>query len=87
MQDLIVGLIVLGCFGYAVNALMPAALRRTVAGRLARWPSWPAPIAQRLQRAAQVPAGCGCDGCDVPAKTAAAAQAGKAQAIRIHRRS
>jgi hypothetical protein len=87
MQDLIVGLIVLGCFGYAVNALMPAALRRTVAGHLARWPAWPAPIAQRLQRAAQVPAGCGCDGCDVPAKAAAAAQAGKAQAIRIHRRS
>ena len=87
MQDLIVGLIVLGCFGYAVNVLMPSALRRTVAARLARWPAWPAPIARRLQRAAQVPVGCACDGCDVPAKTAAAAQAGKGQTIRIHRRS
>ncbi|KQU78152.1 hypothetical protein ASC88_20230 [Rhizobacter sp. Root29] len=66
---------------------MPAALRRTLAGRLARWSAWPAPVARRLQRAAQVPTGCGCDGCDVPAKAAAAAQGGKAQTIRIHRRS
>jgi len=87
MQDLLVGVIVFGCFCYAVNALMPSSLRRAAAGRLARWPHWPGPVAQRLQKAAQVSSGCGCDGCDVPAKAAAAAGAGKAQPIRIHRRS
>ena len=85
MQTIVVTLIVLACFGYAAQALMPAPLRRALARRLLSWPRWPAPVAWRLQRAAREPmAGCGCDGCDLPAKAATAAD--QPQPIHIQRR-
>jgi hypothetical protein len=81
MQNLLVALIVIGCTGYAVWVLIPGALRRAAAQQALKWP-WPAPIAARLQKAAKVSGGCGCDGCDAkPPKPAADA----AQPIRIHR--
>jgi len=79
MQNLIVALIVCACTGYAVWVLMPSALRRTVAHQALRWP-WPQAIATRLQKAAKVSGGCGCDGCDAKPPVS------KAQPIRIHRR-
>lgn len=85
MQTIVVTLIVLACFAYAVQALMPAALRRALARWLASWPHWPVPLARRLQRAARGPAaGCGCEGCASPAKTAA--DPGQPQPIHIQRR-
>ncbi|MFO6420558.1 DUF6587 family protein [Hylemonella sp. W303a] len=85
MQTVVVALIVIACSVYAAQALLPAALRRALARWLALWPRWPAPLARRLQRAANAPqAGCGCDGCDRPAT---AAQRGAAsQPIHILRR-
>jgi hypothetical protein len=80
-QSLIVALLVLGSFAYASWTLMPAALRRRLAGALLGWPglrgqAW-------LQRAARPAGGCGCDGCDsAPLK----ASADGAQPIRIVRR-
>lgn len=85
MQDLLVGLIVLGCTAYAAWVLMPALWRRGLAARLVRAP-WPGPIARRLQKAASVSAGCGCDGCDrAPAKKASGVQPGE-QPIQLHPR-
>jgi hypothetical protein len=85
MQNIVVALIVMACFVYAAQALMPVALRRMLARWLAPWPHWPAPVARRLQRAAREPmAGCGCEGCDLPAKAAAAAD--QPQPIHIQRR-
>lgn len=89
MQNIVVALIVVACFAYAVQALMPAALRRALARWLVPWPFWPAPLARRLQRAAREPVvGCGCDGCDRPATVArgAAAAPGQPQTIHIQRR-
>ena len=80
-QSLIVAALVLGSFAYASWTLMPAALRRRLAGALLAWPAlrgqaW-------LQRAARPAGGCGCDGCDsAPLK----GPAGAAQPIRIVRR-
>lgn len=82
MQDLLVALIVLACTGYALWVLMPAALRRAAASRALRWP-WPAAIAARLQKAARVSGGCGCDGCDAKP----APKPGAPQPIRIHRQA
>lgn len=89
MQNIVVALIVVACFAYAAQALMPAALRRALARRLASWPFWPKLLARRLQRAAREPAaGCGCDGCDRPATVArgVAAAPGQPQTIHIQRR-
>ncbi len=89
MQNLLVGLIVLGCTAYAVWALLPNAWRRALAATLVRAP-WPGPVARRLQKAAAVSSGCGCDGCDrAPAKKPPAATGlppGE-QPIQLHRRS
>jgi hypothetical protein len=85
MQTIVVALIVIVSFAYAAQTLMPAALRRSLARWLAAWSHWPAPLARRLQRAARVPmTGCGCEGCDLPAK--AATGAGQLQPIHIQRR-
>jgi hypothetical protein len=87
MQNIVVALIVVACFAYAAQALMPVVLRRALARRLAPWPHWPAPLARRLQRAAREPvAGCGCDGCDRPAGVAKGAVADQARPIHIQRR-
>jgi len=81
MQNLLVALIVIACTGYAVWVLIPGTLRRAAAQQALKL-RWPAPIATRLQKAAKVSGGCGCDGCD--AKPLKPTDAG--QPIRIHRR-
>ena len=63
MQSMIVALIVLGCSGYVVWTLMPAAARRSAAIALLRLPL-PARLTVRLRKAAQASSGCGCSGCD-----------------------
>jgi hypothetical protein len=63
LQSSIVALLVAGCSVYAAWKLMPAALRRAIAGALTKLPL-PAKLAAPLQRAAQTSGGCGCDGCD-----------------------
>lgn len=74
MQTLVVAVIVIACFAYAAQALMPTALRRWLARRLSTWSHWPAPLAHRLQRAARAPTtGCACEGCDRSAPGAKAA--------------
>ncbi len=74
MQVLIVTLLVVGCAGYAAWTLMPAALRRPLAGALLSLPL-PARLRRRCEAAARTAGGCGCDGCDHAAKPAAAAAA------------
>lgn len=62
VQALVVIPVVAACSVYSGWSLMPAALRRRLAGVLARirWiGGWPAVV-----RAAREPVGCGCDGCD-----------------------
>lgn len=87
MQQLVVGLLVVLCSVYALWSLMPAALRRPLAGWLLRMPGigQGGPLAGLLRRAAAVPNACGCDGCD--AKPAAPARTDAAVPIRIHRKS
>lgn len=81
MQNALVGLIVIACAVYAVWTLMPSALRRALAVRLQHGP-WPRPLARALRRAAQQPAGCGCDaGCKAQASPPTAPRP-----IRIHPR-
>lgn len=63
MQHLIVYCTVLACGMYALWVLMPATLRRVLAGQLQRLPlgvAWQT----RMQRAAKPTAGCDCSGCD-----------------------
>ncbi len=52
--------------------VLPAAGRRRVARWLLRW-RWPAPIAARLRALSEAGSGCGCNGCDAPARPAAGA--------------
>ena len=84
IQSLIVGLVVLACVAYSIWALMPAAWRRAVAGRLLRRRALAGQV--WLQRAAGSGGGCasGCDGCGAAAKPAQAP--GAPQVIKIHRR-
>ncbi len=82
MQVLIVALLVVGCAGYAVWTLMPAALRRPLATALLTWPL-PARLRRTMEAAVRQGSGCGCDGCDHAAKPAPAA----VQPIRFHPRA
>ena len=83
LQTVIAAALVLGCTTYAGFKLMPAALRRRMAGLLLRWTHLPAPLAATLLRETQS-GGCGCDGCDrsVPATRPAT----QAQRITFHPR-
>jgi hypothetical protein len=63
LQWLLVGGIVAGSALYAAWTLMPASLRRTLAGAALRLPLPPACAAWLRVRAAQ-DSGCGCSGCD-----------------------
>ena len=64
LQHIVVILVVTACSGYAVWALIPAALRRTMAQHLLRLPH-PTVFNRILQNATQSSAGCGgCGGCD-----------------------
>jgi hypothetical protein len=70
MQTLIVALLVVCCSVYAAWKLMPAVARRALASSLLKLPL-PASMAQSMRKAATVPSGCGCDGCDsAPVKSA-----------------
>jgi hypothetical protein len=78
LQHLLVGLIVAGCATYVGWALlMPAALRRRIAGMLLRRQRWPMTVRRRLESAAGGSAGCRCDGCD------GGARAGKAAVVPV----
>ena len=71
LQSLIVGLMVSVALCYAGWTLMPAALRRSLATAMLKWPV-PERFAVTLRKAAKGASGCGCDGCDhAPAKKAA----------------
>ncbi|QAZ38086.1 hypothetical protein C1M51_00850 [Methylibium sp. Pch-M] len=87
MQHLVVGLLVVLCSVYALWSLMPAALRRPLAGWLLRAPGvgQGGRLASVLRRAAAGPNACGCDGCD--ARPAARPGADAAVPIRILRKS
>ena len=63
MQILIVALLVIASGLYALWALMPAVLRRALAGYLSTCPL-PSALRARAAAAAKAGAGCGCDGCD-----------------------
>ena len=82
MQTSIVALLVIGCTGYAVWVLMPAAARRALASSLLEL-RLPAVVGAKLRKAATVTSGCGCDGCDsAPAKAAPQTP----QVVTFHRR-
>ena len=84
MQALIVTLLVVGCSVYAAWKLMPAVARRGIASALLKLPL-PAAFAVRMQKAATVASGCGCDGCDSAAPKAAAPKTGP-QVMTFHPR-
>jgi hypothetical protein len=63
IQSLVVLLLVPACFLYVAWVLMPAALRRRLAGWLLRF-SLPGPIARLLGRQASASSACRCSGCD-----------------------
>jgi hypothetical protein len=70
LQDLIVGLLVVGSFVYALWRLMPQALRRKLATGLLRWPL-PQALRNHLQKAALNSGTCACSACEAPAPKAA----------------
>jgi hypothetical protein len=84
MQDLLVGVIVLACTVYAMWALIPAVMRRSLAGRFARWPL-PVPLVRRFQKVADAGSGCGCNGCDRGSAPAAKSPA-QEQPVQFHPR-
>ncbi len=83
LQNLAVALIVIGCTAYAAWALMPATWRRGLAVQALRVPGSErlGGITTWLRKRAVVDAGCGCSGCDSPARPTP-----KEVPIRIHRR-
>ena len=83
MQAVITALLVAGCAGYAAWTLMPATLRRRIAGAALAYPM-PGLLARRLRRFTVAPSGCGCDGCDRSPKTSPPDSGGTP--ITFHRR-
>jgi hypothetical protein len=79
-QNLIVALLVGGCFVYALWTLAPKALRRRLAVALLRLPV-PQVLQKPLTAAVRQQGCCGCDGCDGPA----AAQQAPVKPIRFVR--
>ncbi len=79
MQGVVVGLLVASSSVYALNQLMPEALRRWLLGRLLQiLSSTPglAPVATRLRAMRPTPGGCGgCSGCGGGRSAAAPAPA------------
>lgn len=69
MQTLVVTVLVSACFVYAAWTLAPKAPRSRLARWLLKWPV-PALLHKPLNAAARLQGGCGCDGCDHPAKAA-----------------
>jgi hypothetical protein len=62
-QNLVVALVVCGCFVYVLWTLVPKAPRSRLAAALLKWPL-PAWLRKPLTAAARQQGGCGCDGCD-----------------------
>lgn len=67
MQNLLVAMVVALCFVYAAWTLAPKAPRRRLAMALLKLPL-PAALQKPVKAAAQLQGGCGCTGCDAPAK-------------------
>jgi hypothetical protein len=63
IQNLLVVCVVSACFVYAVNQLLPLAVRQALARALLRLPL-PAFWVRRLEKVTRAKGGCGCDGCD-----------------------
>jgi hypothetical protein len=62
-QNLVVALLVSGCFVYALWTLAPKAARRRLARALLKRPV-PPMLQKPLQAAAKQRGGCACNGCD-----------------------
>ena len=64
IQNLLVGCVVSACFVYAVDQLLPLAVRQALARTLLRWPL-PVLLVRALEKLALAKGGCGsgCDGC------------------------
>ncbi len=62
-QNIIVAILVVGCFVYALWTLAPKAPRSRVATALLKLPL-PWVLQKPLMAAARQQGGCGCDGCD-----------------------
>jgi len=65
IQNLLVVCVVSACFVYAVNQLLPLAVRQALARALLRWPL-PVLLVRALEKLALAKGACGsgCDGCD-----------------------
>jgi hypothetical protein len=66
MQNLVVAVLVGGCFVYALWTLAPKAARSRLAKQLLKLPL-PAMLQKPVQVASNLQGGCGCAGCDGPA--------------------
>jgi hypothetical protein len=77
VQNLVVALLVGGCFVYALWSLAPKAPRSRLAAALLKL-SLPVLLQKPLTAAARQQGGCGCDGCD--RSTSAGAKRGQASA-------
>ena len=85
-QWLVVALVVAASAMYATWTLLPASLRRVLAGAALRLPL-PPPVAARMRAVATRAASCGCSGCDRnPLPRADADAAPAARPITLHRR-
>jgi hypothetical protein len=87
-QWLVVALVVATSATYATWTLLPAPLRRGLAGALLKLPL-PAAIATRVRAVATSASSCGCSGCDrnpLARNEADSEQAKAPQSITLHRR-
>lgn len=87
VQWLAVALVVAGSATYATWTLMPASLRRGLAGILLKLPL-PAAIATRMRAIAISTSSCGCSGCDrnPSAHNDAESKTSATKPITLHRR-
>ncbi|HZW74007.1 MAG TPA: DUF6587 family protein [Caldimonas sp.] len=86
-QSLVVALVVAASATYATWALIPASLRRGLAGVLLRLPL-PAALAARMRAVATSTSSCGCSGCDRNplARADADSEFAATKPITLHRR-
>jgi len=85
LQWLVVAGVVAGSIVYAAWTLMPAALRRAVAGAALKLPL-PTPLARRLRVHATATSSCACSGCDRNPLPRSGPAPVTARPITLHRR-